>query len=63
MPRRPATIVQSDIARALRAAQQCGATMVELKMLPGQPTICTIHVVPVPKAAAVGDTDAAAAGC
>jgi hypothetical protein len=30
MPRRPATITQADIARAVRAAQQSGAAEVEI---------------------------------
>ena len=31
MPRRPATVTQADIARAIRAAKQAGATCVEVK--------------------------------
>jgi hypothetical protein len=31
MPRRPATVTQADIARAIRAAKQAGATGVEVK--------------------------------
>lgn len=30
MSRRPALITQSDVARVIRAAQQCGAGMVEI---------------------------------
>jgi hypothetical protein len=32
MPRRPANITQADIARALRAAKQAGATEVEIRI-------------------------------
>jgi hypothetical protein len=32
MPRRPATITQADIARAIRAAKQAGAAEVELRV-------------------------------
>jgi hypothetical protein len=31
MPRRPATITQSDLARAVRAARQAGAHAVEVR--------------------------------
>jgi hypothetical protein len=31
MSRRPALITQADVARAIRAAQQCGAEGVEVK--------------------------------
>jgi hypothetical protein len=31
MPRRPATITQADIARAIRAAKQAGAAEVEVR--------------------------------
>jgi hypothetical protein len=31
MSRRPAIITQADVARAIRAAQQCGAGAVEIK--------------------------------
>ena len=31
MPRRPATVTQADVARAIRAAKQAGATGVEVK--------------------------------
>jgi hypothetical protein len=31
MSRRPATVTQADVARAIRAAQQCGAGAVEIK--------------------------------
>jgi hypothetical protein len=31
MPRRPAIVTQADIARAIRAAKQAGATGVEVK--------------------------------
>ena len=31
MSRRPAATTQADIARAIRAAQQCGAGVVEIK--------------------------------
>jgi hypothetical protein len=31
MSRRPAKITQADVARAIRAAQQCGAGAVEVK--------------------------------
>ena len=31
MPRRPALITQADVARVIRAAQQCGAGAVEIK--------------------------------
>jgi hypothetical protein len=30
MPRRPATITQADVARAIRAARQTGVTKVEI---------------------------------
>jgi hypothetical protein len=32
MPRRPATITQSDAARLIRAAKQAGATEVEVRV-------------------------------
>ena len=32
MPRRPATITQADVARAIRAAKQTGAAEVEFRM-------------------------------
>ena len=32
MPRRPALLTQADIARAVRAAKQAGATEVEVKI-------------------------------
>jgi hypothetical protein len=32
MPRRPATITQADVARAIRAAKQEGATEVEIRV-------------------------------
>ena len=32
MPRRPATLTQADIARAVRAAKQAGAAEVELRV-------------------------------
>lgn len=32
MPRRPATITQADVARAIRAAKQAGAAEVELRV-------------------------------
>jgi hypothetical protein len=32
MPRRPATITQADIARAIRAAKQAGAAEVEVRV-------------------------------
>ena len=32
MPRRPATITQADIARAIRAAKQTGAAEVEIRI-------------------------------
>jgi hypothetical protein len=32
MPRRPATITQADVARAIRAAKQAGAAEVELRI-------------------------------
>jgi hypothetical protein len=32
MPRRPATITQADIARAVRAAKQAGAAEVEVRV-------------------------------
>lgn len=32
MPRRPATITQADVARAIRAAKQTGAAEVEVKV-------------------------------
>jgi hypothetical protein len=32
MPRRPSTITQADIARAVRAAKQAGAAEVEVKI-------------------------------
>ena len=32
MPRRPATITQADIARAVRAAKQTGAAEVEVRV-------------------------------
>ena len=32
MPRRPATITQADIARAIRAAKQTGAAEVEVRV-------------------------------
>jgi hypothetical protein len=31
MNRRPAIVTQADVARAIRAAQQCGAQAVEIK--------------------------------
>ena len=31
MPRRPATITQADVARAIRAAKQAGAAEVEVR--------------------------------
>lgn len=38
MSRRPATITQADVARAIRAAKQAGAAEVELRVA-GQATI------------------------
>jgi hypothetical protein len=35
MSRRPATFTQADVARAIRAAQQCGAGAVEIKPADG----------------------------
>jgi hypothetical protein len=32
MPRRPATITQADVARAIRAAKQAGAAEVEVQV-------------------------------
>ena len=32
MPRRPGTITQADVARAIRAAKQAGAAEVELRV-------------------------------
>jgi hypothetical protein len=32
MPRRPATIIQADVARAIRAAKQAGAAEVEVRV-------------------------------
>ena len=32
MPRRPATITQADVARAIRAAKQAGAAEVEVRV-------------------------------
>ena len=39
MPRRPATITQADIARAIRAAKQAGAAEVEVRAVEGQSSI------------------------
>ena len=32
MPRRPATIIQADVARVIRAAKQAGAAEVEVRV-------------------------------
>ena len=32
MPRRPATVTQADVARAIRAAKQAGAAEVEVRV-------------------------------
>jgi len=39
MPRRPATITQADIARAIRAAKQAGAAEFEVRAVAGQSNI------------------------
>jgi hypothetical protein len=44
MPRRPASITQGDIARAIRAAKQAGAASVEVR-LGGQANI-VINIAP-----------------
>jgi len=50
MPRRPATITQADIARAIRAAKQAGAAEVEVRAVEGRSSI-VIRLAPsiVPK--------------
>jgi hypothetical protein len=47
MSRRPALITQADVARAIRAAQQCGAGMVQIRpdgtiyVMTGPPVLTT----------------------
>jgi len=44
MPRRAATLTQADVARAIRAAKQAGATDVEIR--PNGSIV--VHLVPQP---------------
>lgn len=44
MSRRPATILQADVARAIRAAKQAGAAEVEVRV--GRDTAIVIRLVP-----------------
>ena len=44
MPRRPATILQADIARVIRAAKQVGAPAIAVYMRDG--TIITVPLSP-----------------
>jgi hypothetical protein len=44
MTRRPATITQADVARAIRAAKQAGATEVEVRV--GGQTSIVIRIAP-----------------
>jgi len=44
MPRRPATVIQADIARAIRAAKQAGAVEVEVRVKGG--TSILVRFVP-----------------
>lgn len=41
MSRRPATVLQSDVARVIRAAKQAGATEVEVRV--SGETTCTVR--------------------
>jgi hypothetical protein len=45
MSRRPASVLQADIARALRAARQCGAGPV--RILPGGTILIDLRPEPV----------------
>ena len=45
MPRRPATITQADVARAIRAAKQAGAAEVELRI---GDALILIRIAPLP---------------
>jgi hypothetical protein len=47
MPRRPATITQADVARAIRAAKQEGAAEVELRV--GDQASILIRIAPSTK--------------
>jgi hypothetical protein len=49
MSRRPALVTQADVARAIRAAQQCGAGPVEIK------PDGTIRIMPSPESTAASD--------
>jgi hypothetical protein len=44
MARRPATVTQADIARAIRAAKQSGAAEVEVRI--GDRSVIIIHISP-----------------
>jgi hypothetical protein len=44
MPRRPANITQADVARAIRAAKQVGATEVEVRI--GDRSAIIIRIAP-----------------
>jgi hypothetical protein len=53
MPRRPAIVTQADIARAIRAAKQAGATGVEVK--PDGTVVIRLEALPAaPSSSSVG---------
>jgi hypothetical protein len=57
MARRPATITQADVARAIRAAKQAGAAEVEVRV--GAATIL-IRLAPSPSTGAILALESAA---
>jgi len=48
MPRRPATVIQADIARTIRAAKQAGAVEVEVRVIKGETSILVRFVSSTP---------------
>lgn len=52
MPRRPATITQADVARAIRAAKQAGADSVEVVTQGGAKIIVRLTAAPSTEALA-----------
>jgi hypothetical protein len=51
MSRTPANITQADVARVIRAAQQCGAGSIKVKL----PSGATIEIEPTPAPPAQDD--------
>lgn len=56
MPRRPATVLQADVARVIRAARQAGARSVEIAIGGAVAVIRLDEAPPPPLAPRAGDT-------